>query len=140
MPYRKEFVWGAFLLRLSLGFLFFFAGLQKFTKGVAGSRQGIESMFKDNWLLPAWSVSAFTAMLPYAELAIGAMLIVGLLRFLFLVLGSLLMLNLAFGMMVAGKADVVAFNMLYVFMFAAAVFASPWDLISLDALFLRKKV
>jgi uncharacterized membrane protein YphA (DoxX/SURF4 family) len=127
--------WGVFLLRFSLGMLFFTAGLNKFIGGLAGARQGIAGMFAKTWL-PPWSVSLFAGVLPYFEVLFGALLVVGLFRIAVLPLASLLMLSLTFGMLVAGQNAVVAYNMIYVFMFAAAA-ASRWDLIALDRLIFR---
>lgn len=138
MSERFIFAIGAFLLRISLGLLYFVAGLTKVMGGAAAASQGIEKMFTGTWL-PAWSVHLFALTLPYAETAIGALLILGLLRVVALPLGGLLMVSLAFGMMVAGKHDVVANNMGYVFMFAAACFAMRWDVIALDELFFRRR-
>lgn len=138
MNERFAFACGALLLRLALGVLYFTAGLGKFMGGLAGARQGIEKMFAATWL-PPWSVHLFALTLPYAEVTLGALLILGLLRALALPLGGLMMVALAFGMMVAGKNDVVGANMSYVFMFAAACFASRWDLVALDTLLFRRR-
>ena len=54
-------------------------------------------------------------------------------------LGGLLMLSLSFGMMVAGKADIMAYNMAYVLMFVVAFFTSPWDKIKLDSMVFGNK-
>lgn len=128
--------WGAFVLRLSLGMLFFTAGLNKFIGGLAGARQGIAGMFTKTWL-PPWSVALFVDVLPYLEVLFGALLILGLFRIIVIPLASLLMMSLAFGMMVANQSAVAAYNMIYVFMFASLCFASRWDLIALDRFFFR---
>ena len=131
---------GAFVLRSGLGMLFFFAGLNKFlAEGGLGSFVGyIQGQFGGTWL-PAFATTAFAHALPFAEVTLGALLMLGLARFLAIPLGALLMLNLAFGMMVLGNHDVVLQNMIYVGLFAACLFTTGWDLFALDALFRKKK-
>lgn len=136
--YRIEYVWAAFLLRFSLGMLSFVAGLNKFISGPANFRGALEGMFSKTWLPPFLYVQ-FANVLPYAEVILGLLIIIGLFRFYALVLGSLLMLSLTFGMIVAGKNDVVSANMIYVALYAATLFTSAWDRISADSLF-RPKV
>lgn len=152
--YCKECVWGAFLFRFSLGMLSLVAGVDKFiAKGdpfsfftnfinpqaaTAGFRGYLQKQFAESWL-PSLITVPFGYVLPYAEVVIGLLIMLGLFRFFFLLLGSLVMLVLSFGMMVVGQHDIVARNMLYVFMYAAVFFTAPWDWICLDALFRRKK-
>jgi thiosulfate dehydrogenase (quinone) large subunit len=130
---RHEFFIGALLLRLGLGLLFFVAGLTKFIHGHAAVSNSIADMFKDTWL-PGFMVTPFTYTLPYMEFTFGLLILLGLLRPVVLTLGGFLMLSLTFGMMVAGKPDIMAYNMLYVMMFVVAFFTSPWDKIKLDSL------
>jgi len=136
---RFEFAVGAFLIRFGLGLLFFVAGLGKFLKGAAGVSAGIVTMFKETWL-PFFMIEPYAYVLPYLELAIGVLLLLGLFRLLALTVGGLLMLSLAFGMLVAGQGDVAAHNLIDVMLFAAALFTSPWDRIKLDSLLFRGKV
>src|SRR5689334_2596930 len=109
---RYEFAWGAFILRVALGLLFFTAGLGKFMKGAAGISHMIAQQFAGTWL-PAWLVAPYAMALPYAEITFGFFILIGLFRGVFLTLGGLLMVSLAFGMMVNGKQEtmnVLAFN------------------------------
>ena len=140
MPHdcRHEYVWGAFLLRVSLGMLLLVAGLDKFIGGLAEARAGIEGMFAKSWLPPALYVP-FIVSIPYAEVILGGLIILGLFRHFFLWLGSLYMLALAFGVMVIGNWDITFRNVVYVGLFAAAFFATPWDRIKLDLLFFRRR-
>ncbi len=111
-----------FVLRLAIGLLFFFAGLNKFLGegGAAAASAGIAGMFKDTYL-PAFLLVPYTYTLPYLELLLGAALIVGLFTRVSLALSSLLLLSLAFGMMVAGKHEVVAQNINYTFIATVAL-------------------
>ena len=134
---RREYVLGAFLVRFALGMLFFVMGLNKFIKGAADVSAQIAGMFKDSWL-PAVMVAPYTHVLPYMEVSVGVLLLLGLFRGVAVTLGSLLMLSLTFGMMVAGNGPIIATNMTYVLMFAVALFTSPWDRIKLDSLLFRR--
>ena len=137
---RWSMATGAFVLRFGLGMLFFFAGLNKFLAdgGAAAFIGYIQAQFAETWL-PAFATEIFARVLPYAEVVLGALLMLGLARFVAIPLGALLMLDLAFGMMVLGKHDVVMQNMIYVGLFAACLFTSGWDLFAVDTLFYKKK-
>ena len=135
--HRLEFQAGAFLLRFALGWLFLVAGINKFAGGAAQASRGIAEAFKDTWL-PALMVEPYAAVLPSAEVALGALLVLGLFRRIALPLGGLLMVSLAFGMLVAGNGQVAAFNMFYVAMFAAALMTSSWDRWTLDRLLFKR--
>lgn len=130
-------VWGAFLLRFSLGLLYLVAGLGKVIGGTAGFREYISGQFAKTWL-PGFMVVPFGYVIPWAELALGVLLVLGLLRPVALVLGSLLMLALAFGMMVTQNWPTVAANLVYVALYAAALFTTRWDKLALDTLWPRK--
>lgn len=133
---RREFVWGAFVLRITLGMLFFVAGLNKFIGGVAGIQAMIAKTFAATWL-PAFAYVPFAYVLPYLEVAFGVLILLGLFRLYALALGSLLMVALAFGMLVASQSQVAFANIFYVSLFVAALFTSPWDKLSLDTLIQR---
>ena len=136
--HRCEYVWGAFMLRVSLGLLLLVAGLDKFIGGLDGARAGIEGMFTKSWL-PAALSTPFIIAIPYAEVILGGLIILGLFRFFFLALGSLYMLALAFGVMAIGNWDIVFRNVVYTALFTAALFTTPWDLIKLDSLLFRRR-
>jgi len=140
IEYRYQYLWGAFLLRFSLGLLFFAAAMGKFLGkgGVAGFLEYIQGKFAGTWLPPVLYQS-FGQVIPYVEIFLGIVLMLGIFRLAGLVLGSLHMLGLAFGMMVTGDWPVVAANLFYVALFAAALLTSPWDRIHLDTLIFRRR-
>ncbi len=118
----------ALLMRLSLGMLFFFAGVGKFMApgGVGGVVQKLQEGFAGTWL-PAFLVAPYAHTLPYVETALGALLFLGLgTRWAFFVTG-LLLVSLAFGMMVQQQHTVVASNLGYVLMAVAGVWFSAKD-------------
>lgn len=135
---RREFIWGAFLLRFVLGMMFFVAGIGKFIMGLGVFRGFLAKQFAESWL-PHIIVAPFGAVLPFVEVIVGALLILGLARFFSLIAGSLLMLTLAFGTMVSNNQTSSASNVVFVALFAAALFASRWDLIALDTLISRPR-
>ncbi|MCL5271320.1 MAG: hypothetical protein M1457_12400 [bacterium] len=137
-PSHREWIWGAFLIRFTLGLLFFTAGLGKFIGGLGAFRGSIAKTFSETWL-PSVFYVPFSHALPFAEVILGALILLGLVRFAALVLGSLLMVSLAFGMMVAGNPSIVQANIFYVGLFAAAFFIAPWDVICLDRLLFLKR-
>ncbi len=123
----------AFLLRLTLGLLFFVAGLNKVISGPSGIGQHINQKFSETWL-PAFLYVPFGAVLPWAELILGILIILGLFRCWSVLLGGLLMVSLTFGNMVTGDHGTVSSNVVYVGLFAAALLTGHWDQIKLDRL------
>lgn len=63
--------------------------------------------------LPAWSVAPYNLCLPYLELLIGLLLLIGLRTREVLVFSFLLMVSLNVGMLLIYKHDVVALNTVY---------------------------
>lgn len=137
-----EKAFGIATLRWSVGLLFFIAGLNKFMGegGPAAAGAGIASGFTSTWL-PMFMVKPFAYVTPYAELILGALLILGLARRFVAPLSALFMLALTFGvMLLPDMKDTVFKNMVYTFLFAVTTAAGPWDKLTLDhLLFGRKK-
>lgn len=129
---------GALLMRAGMGLLFLIAAAGKFMMGTEKFRGYIFEQFKDTWL-PQFALAPYAYALPYAELAIGILLILGLFRCLSIALSMLLMLSLTFGMMVAQKHDVVGANMTYLFFLGALLFVSRWDVFCADTLWRKPK-
>src|SRR5688572_10643587 len=137
--YRLETIWGAFLLRFSMGLLFFVAGVNKFYGDqAAGLGAGLRGEFEKTWL-PGVMVEPYGTILPYAEVFLGATLILGLFRMPSLILGSLLMVSLAFGILVKGEGGVAANNFMYIGFFAAALLTTRWDRLALDTLIFHQR-
>lgn len=87
----------------------------------------IRAMFADTWLgrdlKPV--LDLHTALLPYAEVAVGALLIVGLLTTLSAFAAGLLLLSLTFGLTVAGSTDMYPNMMIYLMVSAGILWLSP---------------
>lgn len=131
---RANLEWAFLLLRLSLGLLFLIAGFGKFHGGYSSAVNGIVGMFasnEENWL-PIFMIKPYAYILPFVEVAFGALLVVGFLTRPVLVLTGLTLLSLAFGMMVAGNHGTVANNLVYVAMAAAAMGLSEFNRYSID--------
>jgi len=119
---------GALLMRLSLGMLFFVAALGKFLApdGIGGVAQKMTGSFANTWL-PAILVAPYAHVLPFLEIAVGALLILGLCtRWVFFLTG-LLLVSLAFGMLVLQQPAVVGTNLTYVLMAVAGIWLSAKD-------------
>lgn len=128
---------GALLLRLALGSALFFFGLSKFLGegGVLGAARGITDMFKTTYL-PSMLVSPLAHLIPFAEVVLGLLLVLGLMTRAALLGSGLLLVLLTAGVAVLGKPDVAANNLIYVGLIAAAMWlASKDNRYSLDRLF-----
>ena len=138
---RRQIEWSivTFLMRLPIGVLFFFAGLGKFLGGHGKFvAYLVNDMSAKTWL-PHFSLVLFANVLPFVELTVGALLLVGLLTRPVLVVTALLLTTLAFGKVLAQDNQTVAQNINYVFITAIAFFFSRRDLFSLDTLMFKKK-
>ena len=130
---------GTVLMRLSLGVLFFFAALGKFTApgGIGGVAQKMQESFANTWL-PGFLLAPYVHVLPFLELAVGMLLLLGLCTRWTFFLSGLLLVSLAFGMMVQQQHAVVGTNLTYVLMATAGVLLSARDNpVSLDGIIAR---
>ena len=120
------------LLRLALGLNLVVHGLvrlrilQQFAGGMARDFSAT--------ILPASLVRLFALSLPFAEAAIGALLLVGLWQRLVLCAGMLLMMALVLGTALQQHWDVLTQQMVYLSIYAALLATRSWDRWSLDAL------
>jgi thiosulfate dehydrogenase [quinone] large subunit len=92
--------------------------------------------FKDT-ALPVWQVHAFASVLPYVELVMGALLLVGLWTRWMSALGALIMMALVFGTSFRSDWNLVFLQMFYSFLYFLLLFYRKYDAWSVDAL-LRK--
>lgn len=123
------------LLRLALGMLLFFAGLNKFLgPGPSGVSKWMAGEFSETYL-PGFLVAPYAYALPFIEVAVGFLLITGLFTRATLVISGLLLLSLALGKMVLQDHATVSHILNYLFMTAVALwFASRDNRYSVDAL------
>ncbi len=112
--------------RWCIGMIFLFFGIGKFVSGVSGFAQHLVEQYQKTWL-PNALVGGFGNVLPFLEVLLGALLLLGLFRNTTVFATGMLLLILTFGQVVAGQPQVVFFNTGYLFMTAGVLFAHPYD-------------
>jgi len=111
--------------RWGIGMMFFFFGLAKFPD-LHSFADGLAKQFERTWLTPAL-VKPFGYLLPFAEVALGLFLMLGIFRNAALFAAGVLLVLLAFGQALLGNASVVFSNLAYLFMIAALLFLADYD-------------
>jgi thiosulfate dehydrogenase [quinone] large subunit len=119
------------LLRISTGLNLLMHGLVRLP--ILG--QFADGMARDfsATILPAVLVHPFALFLPFAELTIGVLLVIGLWQRAVLTAGTLLMMALLLGTALQQHWDTLTQQMLYVFIYTALLATRSWDRWSLDA-------
>jgi thiosulfate dehydrogenase [quinone] large subunit len=113
--------------RWGLGLLLFYGGLGKFMGGISGFVNGYLSTQFAKTFLPPVFISIYGHVLPFAELILGFLLILGLFRNYTLLLSGLTFISLAFGQMLLQKHEVVATLFIYIAINAALLFLDEYD-------------
>jgi thiosulfate dehydrogenase (quinone) large subunit len=126
------------LLRFTLGVNLLVHGGQRLLTGVEAFVAGMLKGFA-NTPLPAWAVSTFGWTLPFLEAALGLLLVLGLFTRPALVVGSLLMAALMFGMGLRAEWSVVGDQLVYAFVLFALLFLRRHNRLSLDAVLLARR-
>ena len=134
---KKDFSIVGFLLRLPIGILFFFAGLNKFIDGYGNFVSWIMKDMTENTWLPAFVLYPYAHILPFIEVTVGVLLIIGLFTRSTLFITALLLTSLMFGKVLTHDYATSANNANYVFMTALAFYFSRYNCISVDK-FIRK--
>lgn len=111
--------------------MFFFYGLNKLLGGVGTFVTGLEERFTDS--LPMWLVTPFASALPFIELLLGVLLIVGLFSRWALAGAGLLMIGLTFGAVMEPDPPTVANNVLFAVVIFGLLMLIQHDRYSLDA-------
>jgi uncharacterized membrane protein YphA (DoxX/SURF4 family) len=131
----------ALLLRLGLGMIFLFAGLGKLKSrdlppdNPAKYPEMITKSFPDKIAFPG-DVKLFSAVLPYAEIGLGAALIAGFWTPIAAFLAGALLLALLFGHVFKNRIEMYPTMMSYLLVDAAILWISPVtsNYLSLDGL------
>ncbi len=118
------------LLRLGLGINLFTHGLVRLPI-LAGFTHHLEATMAKTWL-PLPLVTATGYAIPFVELLVGGLLILGLFLRPALILGSLLMLVLTLGVCLAQNWTVASEQLIYLFLFTALLATARCDRYSLD--------
>lgn len=122
---------GYFFARLPIGMSMFGHGLARLPKLNEYSR-GMAENFKETWL-PKATVELFAYFLPYLELNIGLLLMIGLFTRVVSALGTLLMVALIFGSCLLENWNSVATQMFYGLYFALLLaFEHKYNRFSID--------
>ena len=123
------------ILRLSIGINMFLHGAMRIPK-IDGFSAGIVERFSGT-LLSESMVSTFAYVLPYAELIIGLLLILGLFTSQVLLFGALLIVVLIFGSALQENWSLISSQMLYSILFFILSYLINYNKYSID--YLRKK-
>jgi len=129
-PARSEAAYA--LLRVTLGLVFLFAGLGKFMAGIGSIAGQQAEQFAGK--LPSVLVVMFFYVLPFVEVAVGAMLVLGLFNAFALVTSGLLLAALTFGTVMKGDFPTAAHNVFYALINSALLWLSDYNGYSLDRL------
>lgn len=109
----------------------FFLGLDNFANGMV-------KQFEMTWIGPGM-IQPFAHTIPWIEMVMGALLIVGLFTRPALVVGGLLMANLTFGTMFLRNFDLAWLQLTYAIAFFLLLATHSWNVISLDAMLGRTR-
>lgn len=125
----------ALVLRLALGVAFVMFGIQKYQGQRAGEYpKSMIAMFEGTWLnegsLNQQATKVFATALPYAEIGLGALLIVGVATTLVAFLTGLLLVALLFGQLVLTSVNPemgakIPTHFIYILIDAAILWLSP---------------
>jgi|SRR5918994_2073557 thiosulfate dehydrogenase [quinone] large subunit len=100
------------LLRVTLGVIFLTTGVVKFVIGIGTFAAGLQQQFAGK--LPMFIVTPFAYVLPFVEVTVGALLVLGLFNVIALGLAGFLLMALTFGKVLVNDAETVAHNLLYI--------------------------
>ena len=125
------------LTRITYGVVFLFYGIGKFIAGISNFVGTMNQQFSGK--LPAFMVMPFAYVLPFGEMISGALILLGLYTRVGLTLSGLLLIGLTFGLVMLGRADGVAHNLIYVLVNFTLLWFVDANRLSLDELFGRKQ-
>ena len=123
---------GYALLRVTFGMIFLTTGIVKFTMGVGNFIAAIQPSFARK--LPMSLVNPFLYALPFVEVTIGTLLILGLFNVLALILAGLLLMALAFGKTVVNDSATVSGNLSYILINFVLLWVADYNSYSIDRL------
>lgn len=120
------------LMRATFGMVFLFFGITKFTSGLSAFAGGMQQRFAGK--LPMLIVTPFGYSLPFIEVLLGTLILLGLFNPISLLLSGLLLIALTFGMVILGDTPIVANNLIYVVINFALLYLADYNLYSVDRL------
>lgn len=136
---RRDVAFVVLVLRLAFGQLMLFAGINKFwNEGpVSNVSAGLMKRFEGTYL-PELMLMPYSYALPYIEVVLGLVLLVGLFSRQALAVTALLLLSLAFGVIVLKDYPTAAANTVYAALAALAFLLARWDDFSADYVIFRR--
>jgi thiosulfate dehydrogenase (quinone) large subunit len=120
------------LMRATFGIVFLFFGITKFTRGLSTFAGGMQERFAGK--LPMLIVMSFGYSLPFIEVLVGTLILLGLFNPISLLVSGLLLITLTFGMVILGDTPTVANNLIYVLINFALLYLAEYNLYSVDRL------
>ena len=136
--YYLDYVLAYTTLRLALGVNELIHGVTRiFIGGMSAFLTLTQTQFQ-NTALPVWQVRAFATVVPYCELVIGVLLLLGLWTRWALALAALLMVGIIFGTGMRGDWQIVFLQMFYSLLYSVMLMWRRYDAWSLDAWMSRK--
>ena len=128
---------GVLMLRATLGLNILLHGVTRtITGSLAAFVNNTATQFQ-NTPLPQWQVRAFATAIPFCEIVIGVMLLLGLATRWTLLAGSLLMLGLVFGTALRADWTLLELQMFYVLLYFILFMCRRYDVFSVKTLLRR---
>ena len=122
------------IFRLTFGVNLMFRGVDRvFFLGLDNFGNGMVKQFEMTWI-GAGMIQPFAHTIPWIEMVMGALIIVGLFSRPALVVGGLMMTSLTFGTMFLRNFDLAWLQLTYSIAFFLLLATHSWNLISLDAM------
>jgi thiosulfate dehydrogenase [quinone] large subunit len=136
--YYLDYLLAYTTLRLALGINELIHGVTRiFIGGMSAFLTLTQTQFQ-NTPLPVWQVRAFATVVPYCELIIGILLLLGLWTRWALALAAVLMVGIIFGTGMRGDWQIVFLQMFYSLLYSLMLMWRRYDGWSLDAWMSRK--
>lgn len=129
---------GYLVLRVGLAINLMGHGLPRMGAGFVGFHTWITTLFAPTFL-PSVMVSAMAYVIPAAELILGFMLLIGFKLRLTLVLASLLMFSLIFGMCILQKWEIVGLQTIYLFIYSQLISNLKYKRLCFDSAELKEQ-
>ena len=118
------------LLRVTLGVVLLTTGISKLMMGIDNFAAGLQQEFAGQ--LPTAIVTPFAYMLPFIEITVGALLILGLMNVIALFIAGLLLMVLTFGKTAVNDSATVAGNLSYVLINFVLLWLADYNGYSID--------
>lgn len=129
----KELRWASPFPRLTIGLIFLVAGIHKVIQGLGATANWLVDAYAKTFL-PSSLVALFGYGLPFLELILGFLLVLGLFRRITLLASCCLLYLLIFGKLIVADYSVVFQNSFFLFLSALGLALLPLDPCGLDGL------